>query len=73
MNKKELRKEIRNRKQQYTQEELKKLSEPIINRLRHHPKLIEAKTIMLYHSLPDEVFTISSTKSCVKTSSGNEW
>ena len=40
MNKKELRKEIRNRKQQYTQEELKKLSEPIINRLRHHPKLI---------------------------------
>ena len=57
MNKKELRKEIRNRKQQYTQEELKKLSEPIINRLRHHPKLIEAKTIMLYHSLPDEVFT----------------
>ena len=45
MNKKELRKEIRNRKQQYTQEELKKLSEPIINRLRHHPKLIEAKLL----------------------------
>ena len=67
MNKKELRKEIRNRKQQYTQEELKKLSEPIINRLRHHPKLIEAKTIMLYHSLPDEVFTHDFVDEMVKT------
>lgn len=57
MNKKELRKEIRNRKLQYTQGQLKELSEPIINRLRHHPKLIAAKTVMLYHSLPDEVFT----------------
>ena len=52
MNKKELRKEIRNRKLQYTQGQLKELSEPIINRLRHHPKLIAAKTVMLYHSLP---------------------
>lgn len=57
MNKSELRKEIRIRKRQYTQEQLKALSAPIIERLRHHPKLIAAKTIMLYHSLPDEVFT----------------
>ncbi|GAB6975716.1 5-formyltetrahydrofolate cyclo-ligase [Prevotella falsenii] len=57
MNKTELRKEIRNRKRQYTQEQLQALSAPIIDRLRHHPKLVAAKTIMLYHSLPDEVFT----------------
>lgn len=57
MNKTELRKEIRNRKRQYTQEQLQALSAPIIDRLRHHPKLVAAKTVMLYHSLPDEVFT----------------
>ena len=57
MDKSELRKEIRNRKRQYTKEDLQRLSLPVINRLRNHPKLKAAHTVMLYHSLPDEVDT----------------
>ncbi len=57
MNKNELRKEIRNRKRQFTPEQLRELSQPIIDKLRNHPKLQAAKTIMLYHSMPDEVYT----------------
>lgn len=53
----ELRKEIRNRKRQFTQEQLRELSFPVIDRLRSHPKLKAAHTVLLYHSLPDEVFT----------------
>ncbi len=66
MNKTELRKEIRNRKRQYTQEQLQALSAPIIDRLRHHPKIVAAKTVMLYHSLPDEVFTHTFVDEMVK-------
>ncbi|MGG6544404.1 UNVERIFIED_CONTAM: 5-formyltetrahydrofolate cyclo-ligase [Prevotella sp. 15_C9] len=57
MDKSELRKEIRNRKRQYTKEDLQRISLPVINRLRNHPKLKAAHTVMLYHSLPDEVDT----------------
>jgi hypothetical protein len=55
--KKELRKEIRARKNQFTQAELHELSSPIIDKLLAHPKLQEVSTIMLYNSLPDEVNT----------------
>ncbi len=59
MNKSELRKEIRNRKRQFTKEQLRERSAEVIDRLRNHPKLKAAKTILLYHSLPDEVYTHS--------------
>lgn len=66
MNKNELRKEIRSRKRQYTKEQLCELSAPIIDRLRNHPKLVASETVMLYHSLPDEVFTHNFVDEMVK-------
>ena len=53
--KESLRREIRRRKQQYTPAQLEALSEPIIERLK--PRLAEAKTVLAYYSLPDEVCT----------------
>ena len=50
-----LRREIRRRKQQYTPSQLEELSEPIIARLR--PLLVDARVILAYYSLPDEVCT----------------
>jgi 5-formyltetrahydrofolate cyclo-ligase len=57
MEKKELRKIIRKRKNEHTDEELKALSEPIMERLICHPKLKQSQTILMYYSLPDEVNT----------------
>lgn len=57
MNKSELRKEIRNRKRQFTQEQLGELSLSAISQLRNHPKIKNAHTLLLYYSLPDEVNT----------------
>lgn len=57
MDKKELRKQIRNRKRQFTADELNELSVPVMNRLLGMPEVINAKTILLYYSLPDEVNT----------------
>ena len=53
--KEDLRREIRRRKQQYTPAQLEELSEPIIARLRPH--LVDARVVMAYYSLPDEVNT----------------
>ena len=50
-----LRREIRRLKQQYTPSQLEELSEPIIARLRPH--LVDARVVMAYYSLPDEVNT----------------
>lgn len=57
MDKNALRKEVRKRKSAYSKEELIVKSEPIIGLLKQHSKVIKAKTILLYHSLPDEVYT----------------
>lgn len=57
MDKKELRKQIRNRKRQFTADELNELSVSVMNRLLGMPEVINAKTILLYYSLPDEVNT----------------
>lgn len=57
MDKKELRKQIRNRKRQFTADELNELSVPVMNRLLGMAEVIKAKTILLYYSLPDEVNT----------------
>lgn len=57
MDKSALRKEIKNRKCQFTSQELAELSFAAIQRLLVHPRLKAAKTIMLYYSLSDEVST----------------
>ena len=53
----QLRKEIKNSKRQFTSQQLRELSFAVIIRLLSHPRVKSAKTIMLYHSLPDEVDT----------------
>ena len=57
MDKQEIRKIIRNRKRQFTQEKLGELSLSGISQLRNHPRVKEAHTLLLYYSLPDEVNT----------------
>lgn len=57
MDKNQLRKEVRNRKRQFDIQKLGELSFAVIMQLLKHPKLKQAQTIMLYHSLPDEVCT----------------
>lgn len=57
MNKKELRKQIRDRKRQFTNKELEELSLPIMNKLLGIPEVVNAETILMYYSLPDEVNT----------------
>lgn len=57
MLKAQLRKEIRNEKRQFTSQQLSELSLAVIRRLLSHPKIIAAKIILMYYSLPDEVNT----------------
>ncbi len=57
MNKKDLRKYIRMQKQQFTNEQLEELSLPVIKKLKAHPRVKTAKTILMYYSLADEVNT----------------
>lgn len=57
MNKEELRNEIRNRKRQFTQAQLGKLSYSVISQLQQHPRIKAAQTLLLYYSLSDEVNT----------------
>lgn len=57
MDKKELRQIIRAEKKKHTVAELALLSEQIAQVLLHHPRLVSARTILLYHALPDEVDT----------------
>lgn len=59
MNKKELRDIIRQRKRQFSSDELRELSLAVCQRLLAHPRVATAKTILLYYSLPDEVCTHS--------------
>lgn len=55
--KKSLRKDVRERKKQFSTEELINESRPLIQRVLNHPRLQCAKTVLLYNSLPDEVYT----------------
>lgn len=57
MDKATLRQEIRQRKRQFTSEQLRELSFPVLQRLLSHPRIKQANTILLYHSLSDEVHT----------------
>lgn len=57
MNKKELRRQIREKKRQFSDLQLEELSLPVIERLLAHPAVAGAKTILMYYSLADEVNT----------------
>ena len=57
MSKKELRQLIRQRKRQFTQQELGELSLAVVGRLSAHKRTAEAHTVILYCSLSDEVDT----------------
>lgn len=59
LDKKQLRKEIRLRKQQHTPEQLQVSSADICEQLLQHPRIKAAHTIMAYAALPDEVQTRS--------------
>lgn len=55
--KQELRAQIRALKKQYTPGQLLELSRPVVRRLEQHPDFVNAKVVMAYYSLPDEVDT----------------
>ena len=57
MDKKELRTIISQNKKETARAALLDLSAPILRRLATHPRFIAARTVLLYHSLPDEVDT----------------
>ncbi|PID88783.1 MAG: 5-formyltetrahydrofolate cyclo-ligase, partial [Bacteroidia bacterium] len=57
MQKKEIRKEIKQLKAQYTLAEKKALSAAIFKQVEALPQFQAAKTVMLYWSMDDEVFT----------------
>lgn len=57
MDKKELRRTIRENKRHFDREALDEMSFAVISRLTEHPRFAAARTVMLYHSLPDEVDT----------------
>lgn len=44
-------------KRQFTSQQLELLSLPVVSRLAAHPRFAAAHTLLLYHSLPDEVYT----------------
>lgn len=55
--KKDIRTRIAQEKKQHTTEELHNLSSRLFSQLEAHPRFQLAKTVLLYHSLPDEVQT----------------
>lgn len=57
IDKKELRSHIKALKKQHSKEELLEQSRLILNKLENNKSFIDAKIVMLYSSLPDEVFT----------------
>lgn len=63
MDKAQLRQIIRERKQQYSRQELENMSIAVIERMMAHQRVKNADTIMLYYALPDEV----DTHQCIET------
>ena len=53
----QLRKKIRTIKASYSYKELEAISLSLLQRVENHPRFQASQTILLYHSLPDEVFT----------------
>lgn len=63
----DIRRYIRSRKAEFTPEELKEQSAAIIRRLVADSRFAEARTVLLYHSLPDEVCTHELIAEAAKT------
>ena len=57
MEKKDLRKHIKELKKQHTAEQLEIQSKAIMQKVESHPDFAKANIVMLYYSLPDEVQT----------------
>ena len=60
MDKKELRRYIREQKRHFTSQQLGEMSLSIMSSVLTHPRVQEEDTILMYHSLPDEVDTHSA-------------
>ena len=60
MDKKELRRYIREQKRHFTPQPLGEMSLSIMSSVLTHPRVQEEDTILMYHSLPDEVDTHSA-------------
>lgn len=67
MTKQELRKHVRELKAQCSPEERARLSEEICRKLMATPQWQDARTVLLYHALPDEVNTLSILRARGKT------
>lgn len=67
--KKKLRKEIRKRKKELGKEKLIELSLPVIEKLEKHILFEKAKTILLFYSMDDEVYTHGIVKKIVENKS----
>lgn len=65
MKKEDLRQYIRALKSQFSERQLKEMSEPIIQRLLSLPAVARAGVILMYYSLPDEVNTHSAINTLV--------
>jgi 5-formyltetrahydrofolate cyclo-ligase len=57
MEKKDLRQYIRMQKQLFSAQQLQDMSQSVIRKLLTHPRVKQAKTILMYYSLADEVDT----------------
>lgn len=55
--KSDIRNRIREKKRQFSDKELAELSSAAIRKLLSHPAIKQSRTILMYHSLPDEVDT----------------
>ena len=57
MQKSELRKTIRQRKRHFSGHQLAEMSLSAIQALLGHPRMVQAQSVLMYYSLPDEVCT----------------
>lgn len=57
MTKQQLRQYIRDKKREYSPSQLEAFTLPIMERILSHPRVVYADSMLLYHSLPDEVST----------------
>ena len=62
----ELRREIRRRKAACSPEQLQQLSAEVTRKLLSNPRWQQSQTLLLYHSLPDEVSTSALIQSAVE-------
>lgn len=62
----ELRSEIRKRKRLFTEAQLTAMSAEPIGRLLAHEQIRQAETILMYYSLPDEVYTHDAADALVQ-------